>query len=106
MVVPKRLDRADIAHVARLAALSLSLEEMDKMTVEVDAILRYVDELATVNTEGIEPTAHLQNEGAGWREDIVAPSLSREEAIGQAPRSSEGKFAVPVFVVESRRGRT
>ena len=101
MLAFKRLDRADIADVARLAALSLSLEEADKMTDEVGAILRYVDDLAAVNTEGIEPTAHLQNEGAGWREDVVAPSLSREEAMGQAPRSSEGGFEVPVFVVES-----
>src|SRR6476646_3350399 len=92
------IDRAQIEHVAQLASLSLTDAEVAKMTGEIGAILKYVDELQTVDTSNVPPTAHVQLERASWREDTVKPGVSREEALAQAPRQAEDGFAVPAFV--------
>jgi aspartyl-tRNA(Asn)/glutamyl-tRNA(Gln) amidotransferase subunit C len=97
----RTLDRAQIEHVALLSSLSLTEAEVEKMTHEIGAIVGYVDELATVDTSDVPPTALLmsaQLERAAWREDVVQPGVSREDALGQAPRRTADGFAVPGFV--------
>jgi aspartyl-tRNA(Asn)/glutamyl-tRNA(Gln) amidotransferase subunit C len=93
-----RIDRAQIEHVAELSSLTLTAEEADRMTREIDAIVRYVDELNELDTENVEPTASVLLSPSAWRADEVIPSLSQEEALSQAPRTSQGGFAVPTFV--------
>jgi aspartyl-tRNA(Asn)/glutamyl-tRNA(Gln) amidotransferase subunit C len=92
------IDRAQIQHVATLASLSLSDAETDAMATELAAIVKYVDELNEVPTDDVEPTAHVQLERAAWREDILEPCLSHEDALAEAPEEAHGGFAVPVFV--------
>ena len=94
----KKLDRSQVLHVAKLASLSLSDEEADKLAGELARIVAYVDELQAVDTTGIEPTADVQLTRSAWREDEVEPCLSHEEALAAAPSVEEGGFAVPVFV--------
>lgn len=94
----KKLDRAQIEHVAELASLSLSPAETDAMAEELAAIVAYVNELAAVDTSDVPPTAHVQLERAAWRTDVVVPSLPHEEALAEAPETAHGGFAVPVFV--------
>jgi aspartyl-tRNA(Asn)/glutamyl-tRNA(Gln) amidotransferase subunit C len=98
------IDRALIAHVATLSSLSLTEAEATNLTKEVAAILAYVGELATLDTSDVPPTAQVgpaQGQGAQrapLRADEVQAGLSRDEALAQAPRTSDGGFAVPGFV--------
>jgi aspartyl-tRNA(Asn)/glutamyl-tRNA(Gln) amidotransferase subunit C len=90
--------RTQIAHVAELASLSLTEEETTSMAAELDAIVHYVEELSTLDTEGVPPTSHVLEEAPSLRPDEVRPGLSHEEALSGAPRSSQGGFAVPGYV--------
>lgn len=108
--MPKRpaLDRAQIKHVAELASLSLTEQEVDQMAVELEAIIAHVDALEALDTTDVGPTldarqvcaltAAVPLEPPALREDVVTPSLSQEDALGQAPESAYGGFAVPTFV--------
>ncbi len=97
---PKRppLDRAQIDHIAALASLSLTDEEAQKLAGELEAILRHVEELSELDTKDVPPTSHVREAAGGWRADEVKPGLPHDEALAQAPRSSQGGFAVPSFV--------
>jgi aspartyl-tRNA(Asn)/glutamyl-tRNA(Gln) amidotransferase subunit C len=94
------IDRARIEHVAKLASLTLTDAEADKLAAEITTILGHVDELAEIDTTGIEVTG-LASQSA-WRDDVIEPSLSNADALAQAPRTSgepgQAGFAVPVFV--------
>jgi aspartyl-tRNA(Asn)/glutamyl-tRNA(Gln) amidotransferase subunit C len=92
------IDRALIQHVAQLAFLSLTDAEGAKLTQEIGAILRYVDELAALDTADVPPTAYVQLQSAAWREDEVIAGVAHDRALSQAPRASQGGFAVPAFV--------
>lgn len=102
-----KLDRSHIDHVAKLASLSLTPEEAETLTAELGAILRHVEELATVDTSSVTavfmPGAAASGAGApleqtAWRRDEVRPGLAHDEALGGAPRQADGGFAVPAFV--------
>src|SRR4051794_41005926 len=92
------IDRAQIEHVAQLASLSLTEAEVETMAREVGAILKYVDELESVDTSSVPPTAYVQLQRTPWREDEVKPGVTHDEALAQAPRQALDGFAVPAFV--------
>lgn len=92
------IDSARVHHIAKLAALSLSDAEAERFAHELDAIVRYVEELDTLDTSNVAPTAHVQLERASLREDEVLPGLSHDEALAGAPRVEHEGFAVPAFV--------
>ncbi|HEY1955618.1 MAG TPA: Asp-tRNA(Asn)/Glu-tRNA(Gln) amidotransferase subunit GatC [Polyangiaceae bacterium] len=92
--------REVVLHVAELSSLSLEEGEVDALAGELDAIVRYVEQLGAVETEGVEPAtfgAALAPRGA-LRPDVPAPGLSHEDALAGAPASAEDGFAVPLFV--------
>lgn len=86
------IDRKTVMHVAELAALSLDGSEVDALAKDLDAIVKYVDELSAIDTEGVEPMRSISTAGA-LRPDVPQPSLSREDALGGADA-----FVVPAFV--------
>ena len=90
-----------VRKVARLARLELAESELERLAFELDAIVGYVAELRSVDTEGVEPTAQVALEQAPLRWDETAPGVSHDAALAQAPRTSDGSFAVPAFVDES-----
>jgi len=93
------IDRALIAHVATLASLSLTEDEAQKMTGEIASILGYIKELDTLDTSDVPPTAQIAlGHQSALREDRVVEGLTNEAALAQAPRASQGGFAVPAFV--------
>jgi aspartyl-tRNA(Asn)/glutamyl-tRNA(Gln) amidotransferase subunit C len=98
------LTRAQIDHVAVLASLTLTDAEAARMTEEIGSILRYVDELGSIDTSNIEPTRAVLLGASAWRDDVDRPGLSREAALSAAPRSEEGGFAVPAFVEQPSSG--
>ena len=90
-----KISREEVEHVARLARLDLSEEEIDRMTGQLDAILGYVAQLEDLDTTDIVPTAHAVPVDNVFRDDIVSPSLPRDRALQNAPAAADGCFRVP-----------
>ncbi len=93
----------DLAHVARLARLRFSDEELKKYEAQVEEILKFVDQLKAVNVEGIEPTSHPLKLSNVFREDMPAPAFSVEEVLKRAPRSRGRFFEVPKIIEDKTR---
>lgn len=89
------IDRAQVLHVARLARLRLSEEEVERMASELSGILEHVDRISKLDLDGVEPTAHVLALENVLRPDEPRPSWAREEALAQAPDPAEGAFRVP-----------
>lgn len=89
-----KITRAEVEHVGRLARLALSEEELDSLTGEMDAILDYVEQLKTLDTEGIVPTAHAVPMENAFRADEVRPGFSTEQALSNAPDAIDNAFRV------------
>lgn len=85
----------EVSHVANLARLHMSQEEVEEMTRQLDDILTYVAKLNELDTEGIVPTTHTISIVNAFREDEVKPSLEREETLTNAPRQNGESFVVP-----------
>jgi aspartyl-tRNA(Asn)/glutamyl-tRNA(Gln) amidotransferase subunit C len=87
------LTRAQVQHIAELARLDLSDEEIDRMTVQLSAILDYAARLQELDTEAIPPTASVVPLQNVMRDDSVTPSLPREDVLRNAPDKDErGEF--------------
>jgi aspartyl-tRNA(Asn)/glutamyl-tRNA(Gln) amidotransferase subunit C len=89
------IDREQVLHVARLARLELSDEEVERMATELSGILEHVDRISALDLEGVEPTTHVVALENVLRADEPTPSLPRERALDQAPDPVEGAFRVP-----------
>ncbi len=84
--------------MAHLARLNLGEEELVKLTGQLDTILSYVDKLSALETDGVAPTTHAHNAVNAFREDKVLPSLSREDALANAPEENGEMFKVPRII--------
>jgi aspartyl-tRNA(Asn)/glutamyl-tRNA(Gln) amidotransferase subunit C len=85
----------DIAHVARLARLGLSDEELSGYQAQLGVILDHAARVQEFDTEGVEPTAHPLSMVNAFRPDEVRPSLDRREVLEQSPAHEDGYFRVP-----------
>jgi len=92
------LSRKDIEKVALLARLRLTEAEAETMTAELGKIVSFVDQLAEVNTDGVEPMAHAVELRNVFRADMVAPSLSRENVLANAPHHDDRGYLVPAVL--------
>lgn len=92
------LSKKEVEHVALLARLYLSEEEKEAYTQQLGAILDYMERLNTLDTQGVEPTAHVLPLRNVFREDAVRPGLPREKTLAGAPAAREGQFKVPRVV--------
>ncbi|MHB8437561.1 MAG: Asp-tRNA(Asn)/Glu-tRNA(Gln) amidotransferase subunit GatC [Acidimicrobiales bacterium] len=89
------LTRADAAHVARLARLQLTDEELDTYAVQLASVLDHAAEVAALDTADVVPTSHPLPLRNVLRADEPAPSLDRDEVLAQAPAAEDGRFRVP-----------
>lgn len=92
------IDRKDVEHVARLGRLALTEAELERMRVELAAILQYIEKLKAVDVEGVEPTSHAVPLVNVMREDEVEPSVDREAMMRNAPDRSGEYFRVPRII--------
>ena len=92
------IETATILHIAELANLEFSEEEIRVLSVQLNEILGYVEKLGELNLVDIEPTSHVTTAGQAFREDRVDPSLPVEEALANAPEPLKGHFAVPKVI--------
>jgi aspartyl-tRNA(Asn)/glutamyl-tRNA(Gln) amidotransferase subunit C len=89
------IDREQVLHVARLARLELSEEEVERMASELSGILDHVDRISALDLEDVEPTSHVVALENVFRPDEPVPSLPRERVLEPAPDSADGAFRVP-----------
>lgn len=97
----ERITREDVAHVARLARLTVTDEELDTFTGQLAAILDHADDVASLDTEGVPPTAHPLPLVNVLREDVPRPSLDRAEVLASAPAVEDDRFRVPPVLGEA-----
>jgi aspartyl-tRNA(Asn)/glutamyl-tRNA(Gln) amidotransferase subunit C len=88
------LARDQVAHVAMLARLGLSDEELERYREQLDAILAHVDRLQRVDTSGVGETAQVGGLVNAWREDVRGECLPVEAALANAPKRRRDHFEV------------
>ncbi|MDF2927392.1 MAG: glutamyl-tRNA amidotransferase [Paenibacillaceae bacterium] len=88
----------DVEHVADLARLELSEEEKSVYTTQLNAILKYAEQLNGLDTGDVEPTSHAVPLSNVMREDVVKPSLPIEQVMLNAPDEEDGQFKVPAVL--------
>jgi aspartyl-tRNA(Asn)/glutamyl-tRNA(Gln) amidotransferase subunit C len=84
-----------VVHVARLARLALTDEELDRFAGQLDAILEAVGKVSELDLSGVEPTLHPLELSNVWAEDLPQPSLPVEDALANAPEVEDDAFRVP-----------
>jgi aspartyl-tRNA(Asn)/glutamyl-tRNA(Gln) amidotransferase subunit C len=101
MPTPKstpKIDREVVLHVAKLASLSLSEAEAERFAAELARVVAYVEQLDALDTRDVPPTTTVQIDRSPLRRDELAPCLSHDDALAQAPQVEAGGFAVPAFL--------
>ena len=89
------IDRAEVVHVARLARLELTEEELGRLGGQLNTILEAVGKVAELDLSEVEPTAHPLDVVNVWAQDEPRPSLTVEEALANAPEREGDFFRVP-----------
>lgn len=95
------IDRKQVAHVAELARISVPETELDRLSVEMAAIVRYVEQIRTLNLDGVPALSHGGDARDVFREDVPVPGLTREQALANAPDRTPEHFRVPRVIAES-----
>ncbi|HWZ33955.1 MAG TPA: Asp-tRNA(Asn)/Glu-tRNA(Gln) amidotransferase subunit GatC [Bryobacteraceae bacterium] len=96
-----KLTEQEVRHVADLANLALSDEEVARMAHDLDGILTHIDKLNELDTSGVEPMAQVlfdADETATLREDRERPPIGAEAALANAPLAGAGYFKVPKVI--------
>lgn len=88
----------EISHVAKLARLNMSQEEVEAMARQLDEILTYVAKLNELDTDSVKPTTHAISIVNAFREDEVQQSLPRDKALANAPQQNGEAFIVPKVI--------
>jgi aspartyl-tRNA(Asn)/glutamyl-tRNA(Gln) amidotransferase subunit C len=88
----------DVRHVAKLARLALPEAKLKKLTQQLESILEYVAQIATVDTSGVEPMAHALPLHNVLRDDVVQPGLPLEKVLQNAPDTDGPFFKVPKII--------
>jgi aspartyl-tRNA(Asn)/glutamyl-tRNA(Gln) amidotransferase subunit C len=92
------ITKKDVDHVALLGRLELTREENDMYTKQLNDILGHFQNLERLDTDKIQPTAHVLPLKNVFREDVVGEHISREEALANCPDRHENFFRVPRIV--------
>lgn len=88
----------DVEHVAKLARLDLTDGEKQKFTEQLNAILKYADQLNELDTDDVEPTSHAMPLSNVLREDKARPSWPIDKVMLNAPEEEDGQFRVPAVL--------
>jgi len=96
------ISRDEVAHLAKLARLAVTDEELNVFAGQLDQILDSVAKVSEVATDDVPPTSHAVPITNVFREDVVRPGLSQQEALAGAPSAEEGRFRVPRILGEEQ----
>ena len=89
------IDREQVLHVARLARLELTEEEIGRMATELSSVLRHIETISELQLDDVPPTTHVVEVENALRPDVPAPCLPREVALAGAPAVQDDGFLVP-----------
>jgi aspartyl-tRNA(Asn)/glutamyl-tRNA(Gln) amidotransferase subunit C len=89
------IDRDQVLHVAKLARLRLTDDEVEQMSSELSAVLDHIENISQLDLDGVEPTSHVVELINVLREDVPRPSWPREQILEPAPDASDEGFRVP-----------
>jgi aspartyl-tRNA(Asn)/glutamyl-tRNA(Gln) amidotransferase subunit C len=89
------IDREQVLHVARLARLELTEDEVGRMSQELSAVLDHIEKIGELDLDGVPPTTHVVDVSNALRPDEPQASLPREVALANAPAVADGGFRVP-----------
>ena len=87
-----------VRHIAKLARIAMSDEEIERLAPELNNILGWVEQLGEVNTDGVEPLTAVIDQKLRLREDVVNDGNIRDEVLANAPQAQGGFFAVPKVI--------
>ena len=96
----ERITRQDVAHVADLARLSLTADELDAFTVQLADILDHAANLDALDLADVSPTAHPLPLVNVFRDDVIGPTSDRDEVLAAAPSVEDSQFKVPPVLGE------
>jgi aspartyl-tRNA(Asn)/glutamyl-tRNA(Gln) amidotransferase subunit C len=94
------ITRAEVSHLARLARLALTDDELEHFAAQLDVILASVARVSEIAADDIPPTSHSVPLTNVFRPDVVTPSLTPDEALAQAPSAEDSRFRVPRMLDE------
>jgi aspartyl-tRNA(Asn)/glutamyl-tRNA(Gln) amidotransferase subunit C len=94
------ISREEVAHLARLARLAVSDEELDRFAGQLDVILQAVARVGEVAAADIPPTSHSVPLTNVLRDDVVLPGLARDDVLAGAPDAAADRFRVPRILEE------
>ena len=89
------IDRDQVLHVARLARLRLTEDEVERMSGELSTILDHIEKIGELDLEDVEPTSHVIQLENVLREDVPRPSWPRDRMLAEAPDVEAGGYRVP-----------
>lgn len=98
MEVIRVISREEVIHIAKLAKLSLSDEEVEKYAKDLASIAEFIAELNEVDVSGVQPTAHVVDKNNVFRKDERKESFPREQILKNAPSKEAGCISVPKVV--------
>lgn len=98
----RTISRGDVAHLAKLARLAVTEEELDLFAGQLDVILQSVATVGEVAADDIPPTSHAVPLTNVFRSDEVRPCLTQEQALSGAPATEDGRFRVPRILGEEQ----
>ncbi|GGD22430.1 glutamyl-tRNA amidotransferase [Pontibacillus chungwhensis BH030062] len=90
-----RISEEQVKHVAHLARLHVSDEEAERFTKQLDDIISFAEQLNELDTEGVEPTTHVQDLKNVMRKDEPKKWITQEDALKNAPETQDGQIRVP-----------
>lgn len=93
-----KITKEQVEHVAHLARLSLSDAEKEQMTVDMEAIIEFADQINSLDISDVKPTEYIIPVNNVFREDVARPSTDREKLLSNAPNQANGCFSVPKVV--------
>jgi aspartyl-tRNA(Asn)/glutamyl-tRNA(Gln) amidotransferase subunit C len=96
-----KLSRDEVLHVARLARLAMTDEEVDRFGAQLSAILDHAAKVSEVAADDVPPTSHALPLSNVFREDAVGECLPQEKALSTAPEVEQGRFKVPRIIEEA-----
>ncbi len=89
------IERDEVLHVAQLARLRLSGEEVERMAGELSSVLGHIEKISELELDGVAPTSHVVALENVLRPDVPRPSLARDAALQDAPAPADAGFGVP-----------
>jgi len=92
------VDASTVRHIARLARIAVSDEEVEALAPELSNILGWIEQLAEVDVAGVEPMTAVIPNTLRLREDVVTDGNRRDEILANAPLAEHGFFAVPKVI--------